>query len=182
MIIQLTGLSGAGKSTLAEGVKTLLEMQSLKVSIIDGDVYRKTLCKDLGFSKEDRMENIRRLGKAAWLLKNEADIIMIAAINPFEDIRNELKENYGTKTVWIKCDIPVLIHRDTKGLYKRALLHDGHPDKLFNLTGVNDTYEIPVSPDLVIDTSRETAAQSVQKLYDFLISSKASYLSKAARQ
>ena len=78
--------------------------------------------------------------------------------------------------------MPVLIDRDTKGLYKRALLHDEHPDKLFNLTGVNDTYEIPPSPELVIDTSKEAAAQSVQKFYDFLIFSKASYLSKAARQ
>jgi adenylylsulfate kinase len=182
MIIQLTGLSGAGKSTLAEGVKNLLEKHSLKVVIIDGDVYRKTLCKDLGFSKEDRMENIRRLGKAAWSLKDQADIIMIAAINPFEEIRNELKENYAAKTVWIKCEMPVLIDRDTKGLYKRALLHDDHPDKLFNLTGVNDTYETPLSPDLVIDTSKETATQSIQAFYDFLIFSRASYLSKAARQ
>src|SRR5688572_24134009 len=101
MIIQLTGLSGAGKSTLAEGVKSLLEKQSLKIEIIDGDVYRKTLCKDLGFSKEDRIENIRRLGKAAWSFKEQADIIMIAAINPFEAIRNELKEKYGAKTVLI---------------------------------------------------------------------------------
>jgi adenylylsulfate kinase-like enzyme len=107
---------------------------------------------------------------------------MIAAINPFEETRNELKENYATKTVWIKCDIPVLINRDTKGLYKRALLHDNHPDKLFNLTGVNDTYEPPLSPDLVIDTSIETATQSIQAFYDFLIFSSASYLSKAARQ
>lgn len=182
MIIQLTGLSGAGKSTLAEGVKTQLEKHSLKAVIIDGDVYRKTLCKDLGFSKEDRMENIRRLGKAAWSMKDQADIIMIAAINPFDAIRNELKENYAAKTVWIKCDMPVLINRDTKGLYKRALLQDDHPDKLFNLTGVNDTYEPPLSPDLVIDTSIETAAQSVKKFYDFLILSRASYLSKAARQ
>jgi adenylylsulfate kinase-like enzyme len=107
---------------------------------------------------------------------------MIAAINPFEAIRNELKEHYAAKTVWIKCDMPVLINRDTKGLYKRALLHDDHPDKLFNLTGVNDTYEPPLSPDLVIDTSIETAAQSVKKFYDFLILSRTSYLSKAARQ
>lgn len=182
MIIQLTGLSGAGKSTLAEGVKSLLEKRELKVVIIDGDVYRKTLCKDLGFSKEDRMENIRRLGKAAWAMKEQADIIMIAAINPFEEIRHELKENYGVHTVWIKCEMPILINRDTKGLYKRALLHDDHPDKLHNLTGVNDTYEVPLAPDLVIDTSVETAEQSVQKFYDFLILSRASYLSKAARQ
>lgn len=177
MIIQLTGLSGAGKSTLAVGVKPLLEKQSLKVEIIDGDVYRKTLCKDLGFSKEDRMENIRRLGEAAWSFKNRADIIIIAAINPFEAIRNELKEKYGTKTIWVKCEFPVLLKRDTKGLYKRALLHDDHPDKLFNLTGVNDTYEVPASPDLVIDSSREPAAQSVLTFYEFLLRSRASYLS-----
>jgi len=162
---------------LAAGVKTLLEKVSLKVVIIDGDVYRKTLCRDLGFSQEDRMENIRRLGKAARALQGEADIVMIAAINPYENIRHELKEKYGTKTVWIKCDIPVLINRDTKGLYKRALLHDDHPDKIFNLTGVNDTYEVPSSPDLIIDTSTETATQSVQKFYEFLIFSRASYLS-----
>jgi adenylylsulfate kinase len=177
MIIQLTGLSGAGKTTLVEGVKSKLEKHSLKTVIIDGDVYRKTLCKDLGFSKDDRMENIRRLGKAAWSFKDRADIIMIAAINPFEESRNELREKYGTKTVWIKCDIPVLIERDTKGLYKRALLHDDHPDKIFNLTGVNDTYEIPAEPDLIIDTSRETPTQSVQKFYEFLLNSRASYFS-----
>jgi adenylylsulfate kinase len=177
MIIQLTGLSGAGKTTLAEGVKSLLEKSSLKAVIIDGDVYRKTLCKDLGFSKEDRMENIRRLGKEASVFIDQADIIMIAAINPFEETRNELKEKYGAKTVWVKCNIPVLIERDTKGLYKRALLHDDHPDKIFNLTGVNDTYETPSAPDLVIDTSIETAVLSVQKLYEFLIFSRASYLS-----
>ncbi|WP_205513536.1 adenylyl-sulfate kinase [Longitalea arenae] len=177
MIIQLTGLSGAGKTTLVEGVRSLLEKHALKIEIIDGDAYRKTLCKDLGYSKEDRMENIRRLGKAAWALKDKADIVLIAAINPFEATRNELTNNYRTKTVWIKCDIPVLIKRDTKGLYKRALLNDDHPDKIFNLTGVNDIYEIPAKPDLVIDTSSETAEQSVQKFYEFLISSRASYFS-----
>lgn len=177
MIIQLSGLSGAGKTTLARGVKSLLEKHSLKIEIIDGDAYRKTLCKDLGFSKEDRMENIRRLGKAAYSFKEQADIIIIAAINPFEETRNELTKKYGAKTVWIKCDIAVLIKRDTKELYKRALLHDDHPDKIFNLTGVNDTYEIPAEPDLVIDTSRETTRQSVQKFYEFLLFSRASYFS-----
>jgi len=177
MIIQLTGLSGAGKTTLAQGVKSLLEKHSLNVEIIDGDAYRKTLCKDLGFSKEDRMENIRRLGAAAWSFKDQADIIMIAAINPFEEVRKELKEKYGAKTVWIKCDIPVLIERDPKGLYRRALLQNDHPDKIFNLTGVNDTYETPAEPDLIIDTSAETAAQSMQKFYEFLIFSRVSYFS-----
>jgi adenylyl-sulfate kinase len=177
MIIQLTGLSGAGKTTLAKGVKSLLEKHSLKIEIIDGDAYRKTLCKDLGFSKDDRMENIRRLGKVAYSFKKLADIIIIAAINPFSAIRNELKEKYGTKTVWIKCDMPVLIKRDTKHLYRRALLPGDHPDKIFNLTGVNDIYEIPAEPDLIIDTSRETTGQSVHKFYEFLLASRASYFS-----
>jgi len=169
MIILLTGLSGAGKTTLATGAKALLEKHALTVEIIDGDVYRKTLCKDLGFTREDRMENIRRLGKVAWSYKDRADIILIAAINPFEEIRNELKEMYDTKTVWIRCDMAVLIERDPKQLYKRALLHDDHPEKIFNLTGVNDTYELPASPELVIDTSVEAPVQSVQKLYEFLL-------------
>jgi len=169
MIIQLTGLSGAGKTTLATGAKSLLEKHDVAIEIIDGDVYRKTLCKDLGFSQEDRMENIRRLGKVAFSFKDQVDIILIAAINPFEVVRDELKEMYGVKTIWIKCDMEVLIKRDPKELYKRAMLHDDHPDKIFNLTGVNDTYDIPASPDLVIDTSIETPAQSVQKLYEFIL-------------
>ncbi|OQP50286.1 adenylyl-sulfate kinase [Niastella yeongjuensis] len=172
MIIQLTGLSGAGKTTLATGAKSLLEKHALVTEIIDGDVYRKTLCKDLGFSPKDRMENIRRLGKLAWSFKEQTDIILIAAINPFEAIRNELRDQYDSKTVWVKCDMAVLIKRDPKKLYKRALLHDDHPDKIYNLTGVNDKYEIPAAPDLIIDTSLETPAQSVQKLYEFLLSNK----------
>jgi adenylylsulfate kinase len=169
MIIQLTGLSGAGKTTLTTGAKSLLEKHFLTAEIIDGDVYRKTLCKDLGFTREDRIENIRRLGKVAWSISNRVDIILIAAINPFEEIRHELTEKYNAKTAWIKCEMDVLIERDPKQLYKRALLHDDHPDKIFNLTGVNDTYEIPTAPDLVIDTSTERPAQSVQKLFEYLL-------------
>ena len=172
MIIQLTGLSGAGKTTLATGAKALLEKQSFVTEIIDGDAYRKTLCRDLGFSQADRMENIRRLGKVAWSFNDRVDIILIAAINPFEEIRNELKERYGATPVWVKCDMAVLIKRDPGELYKRALLHDDHPNKIFNLTGVNDAYEIPAAPDLVIDTSIETPAQSVQQLYEFVLRSR----------
>ena len=167
-MIQLTGLSGAGKTTLAEKVKQLLEAKELKTEIIDGDVYRKTICKDLGFSKDDRCENIRRLGKAAHSFTGMTDVVIIAAINPFEEIRKELKEKYSAKTVWIKCDLPVLLARDTKGLYKRAALPDDHPEKIFNLTGVNDVYEEPLSADLVIDTGNETIERSSQKLYDFV--------------
>ena len=168
LLIQMTGLSGTGKTTLSQKAQTLLENQGLKVEIIDGDVYRKTLCKDLGFSKKDRYENIRRLGSLAYQYVNEGTIAIVAAINPYEEIRKELKENYGAKTVWIKCDLDILIKRDTKGLYKKAQLPDGHPEKILNLTGVNDTYEIPVSPDLTIDTGIESADQSADRLYQFI--------------
>jgi adenylylsulfate kinase len=168
LLIQMTGLSGAGKTTIAQKVKQLLEVHSVTVGVIDGDVYRKTICKDLGFSKEDRCENIRRLGNVADSFVKNGTIAIIAAINPYEQVRNELEEKYGAKTVWIKCDISILSERDPKGLYKRAMLPDDHPDKLFNLTGINDTYEIPAKPGLIIDTGHQTEQESAQKLYEFI--------------
>ena len=168
LIIQFTGLSGAGKTTLAQKVNDLFEAQQIHVEVIDGDVYRTTLCKDLGFSKADRCENIRRLGKEASELAKNSDITIIAAINPYEEIRNELKVNYNAKTVWIKCAVEILSQRDTKGLYKRARLPEGHPQKISNLTGFNDVYENPTQPDLIIDTALETPEISAGKLFRFL--------------
>jgi adenylylsulfate kinase len=170
MMIQLTGLSGAGKTTIAALAKPLLEKQGLQITVIDGDEYRKTLCKDLGFSKEDRHENIRRLGKLAFSFIQQGHIVMIAAINPYETIRHELKEKYSALTVWINCDIDELIKRDTKGLYKRALLPDNDPAKVFNLTGVNDIYESPGAADLILNTDKETPVQSAEKLCQFILS------------
>ncbi|WP_295794207.1 adenylyl-sulfate kinase [Mucilaginibacter sp.] len=168
LIIQLTGLSGAGKTTLSQYVKQKLGKEDLSVEIIDGDAYRKTLCADLGFSKADRCENIRRLGQAAFVLTGSRDVVIIAAINPFEEIRHELKEKYGVKTVWINCSIDVLVERDTKGLYKRALLPENHPEKLNNLTGVNDDYDLPSTCDLIINTHEQTSGQSGDMLCDFI--------------
>lgn len=170
MLIQLTGLSGAGKSTIAAGVKELLDKAGYASIIIDGDEYRKTLCKDLGFSKEDRFENIRRLGKLAFSLTGKGAIAIIAAINPFEEIRKELRDEYGAKTVWVNCDLEELIKRDTKGLYKKALLPDNNPDKIHNLTGINDTFEEPVAADLVLNTTSEMPVESAEKLYQFILS------------
>lgn len=170
LLIQLTGLSGAGKSTIAAGVKELLDKAGYTSIIIDGDEYRKTLCKDLGFSKEDRFENIRRLGKLAFSFTGKGAIAIIAAINPFEEIRKELRDEYGAKTVWVNCDLEELIKRDTKGLYKKALLPDNNPDKIHNLTGINDTFEEPVAADLVLNTTSEMPVESAEKLYQFIFS------------
>jgi adenylylsulfate kinase len=170
LFIQLTGLSGAGKSTIAGGVKKLLESNGFHVEVIDGDIYRKKLCSDLGFSKEDRHENIRRLGFVSNKFAENGIISILAAINPYEEIRKELSL-YGphVKTVWIDCDLDVLIKRDTKQLYKKAMLPDDHPDKINNLTGVNDPYEPPENPSLIINTEFESEETSIRILFDYII-------------
>ncbi|HEV8507458.1 MAG TPA: adenylyl-sulfate kinase [Chitinophagaceae bacterium] len=170
LLIQLTGLSGSGKTTIANGVKKLLVQKDYRVEIIDGDVYRKILCPDLGFSKEDRNENIRRLGFVANVLATHGVIAILAAINPYESIRQELQQ-YGThvKTIWINCDIETLIKRDTKQLYRKAMLPDDDPGKVKNLTGINDPYEAPQNPDLIIDTHLESERGSIEILYSFIL-------------
>lgn len=169
ILIQLTGLSGAGKTTISRAVKDKLSQQGLQVEILDGDLIRKTKHTDLGFSKKDRHENIRRLGLMGYTLTLEGKVVIIAAINPFEEIREELARKYGARTVYIRCPLPVLIQRDPKGLYSRALLPEEHPDKLRNLSGVNDVFEAPVSPDLVIDTHRNSIEECSTALAEFIL-------------
>jgi adenylylsulfate kinase len=168
LLIQMTGLSGAGKSTLATAAKLQLQREAIDVKVIDGDEYRKTICADLGFSKEDRCENIRRLGKAAAAFCREGSVAIIAAINPYQQIREELIKMYDAKTVFIHCPLPVLIERDTKGLYKRALQEKNSPGSIANLTGVNDTYEAPAYPDLLLNTAILTTAQAADQLTEFV--------------
>jgi adenylylsulfate kinase len=170
MIIQFCGLSGSGKTTLARAVKELLFEQNIPVEIIDGDEYRKVLCSDLGFSKEDRNTNIRRLAFVASKLSSYNIVAIICAINPYESIREEVKGEYEqVKTVFVNCGMAELIKRDTKGLYKKAMLPESHPDKVHNLTGVNDPFDIPQSPDLVIESDKQTAEESAKKLMDFIL-------------
>lgn len=167
-IVQFTGLSGAGKTTLAEAFLSDFSKKGYRIKIIDGDVYRQTLCKDLGFSKADRIENISRLGKLAHELAVDYDYIIIAAINPFDESRNLLQKRYGAALVHIHCDLPVLQKRDTKGLYRRAALNDGHVEKIYNLTGVNDVFELPDKADLLLDTTDSNIEQTLLKFILFI--------------
>ncbi|MDB5137272.1 MAG: cysC [Mucilaginibacter sp.] len=170
MILLFCGLSGSGKSTLAQSVKNKLARADIFIEIIDADQYRQKLFSDLGYSKEDRFENIRRLGFIANKFSSHNIITIISAINPYEEIRKELVTNYkNVKIVHIDCEINVLIKRDTKGLYKKALLPDGHPDKISNLTGINDPFETPVAPDLYINTRELDVEESSNEIYSFIM-------------
>lgn len=170
LLIQFTGLSGSGKTTLAENVRHLLIQENYKVEIIDGDVYRKTICKDLGFSKEDRCENVRRLFNVGRNFVEENTIVLMSVINPYEDIRNELRNHEFVRTVFLDCSVDNLIERDPKGLYKKALLPDGNQDKIKNFTGISDVFEIPQKADLILKTDSESVVLSTHKLYEFIIS------------
>jgi adenylylsulfate kinase len=169
VLIQLFGLSGAGKTTLAQAVKNELLSKNLKVEIIDGDEYRKIICRDLSFTKNDRIENIKRLGFIGNILARNGIVAILSAISPYEVAREELKSQYrNVYSVWLECPIEELIKRDTKGLYQRALLPNGDPDKITNLTGINDVFEVPENPDMVINTKENNIDEAKNKLVRFI--------------
>ena len=169
ILIQFTGLSGSGKTTLAQNVRHLLADKSYSVEIVDGDVYRKTICSDLGFSREDRYENIRRLFQVGQNFVKENTIVLMSVINPYENLRNELRTYEFVRTVYLDCSIANLIKRDPKGLYQKALLPDNDINKINHFTGISDVFEIPCHADLVLKTDLETEVFSTNKLYDFII-------------
>ncbi|WP_316840698.1 adenylyl-sulfate kinase [Pedobacter gandavensis] len=166
ILVQFCGLSGAGKTTLAVALASKMEAEGLNVLVMDGDQYRQSLCKDLGFSKADRLENVRRIKEEALKLIPDYDLILMALINPYEEGRGSVAG--PAELIWIKCGLPTLNKRDTKGLYFKAYLPDGHPDKIYNLTGVNDVFEIPQQAGLIIETDVLSLAESLDCLYSFL--------------
>src|ERR1700704_1076783 len=160
-----TGLSGAGKSTLAAAVRAELRGRGIPVEVLDGDEVRQNLSKGLGFSREDRDTNIRRIGYVAKLLARNGVAVITAAISPYRAIRDEVREEIGAFVeVYMKASLEECIRRDTKGLYARALAGE-----IPQLTGVSDPYEEPLSPELVVDTEREEVAESAARVIDRLL-------------
>ncbi|MFN2569810.1 MAG: adenylyl-sulfate kinase [Candidatus Dormibacteria bacterium] len=158
--IWLTGLSGAGKTTIATAVTDQLRRQGRRVEVLDGDVVRENLSKGLGFSKEDRDTNIRRIGFVAELLSRNGVVVIVAAISPYRAIRDEVRARIERFVeVHVSCPMDELVRRDVKGLYKRALAGE-----LANFTGVSDPYEEPLHPEVVVDTSAETAEESAARV------------------
>ncbi len=155
-----TGLSGSGKSTLARSVEEELLERGMKVEVLDGDVVRTNLSKGLGFSKEDRDINIRRIGFVCNLLTRNDVVAIAAAISPYQKIRDENRELIGRFVeVFCKCPIEVLAKRDPKGLYKKAMAGE-----IKNFTGIDDPYEEPEKPEIVLDTAKETPEESFKKI------------------
>jgi adenylyl-sulfate kinase len=159
--IWFTGLSGAGKTTISRLVEKELRTRGRKVEVLDGDVVRENLSKGLGFSKEDRDTNIRRIGFVCELLTRNDVVAIAAAISPYRAIRDENRARVGGRFVEVYCDCPidVLSERDVKGLYKKALAGE-----IKNFTGVDDPYEPPLHPEVVIRSDQETPEQSAAKV------------------
>ena len=159
--VWFTGLSGAGKSTISTLLHQRLCAAGAKVELLDGDVVRTHLSKGLGFSREDRDENIRRIGFVCELLSRNGVIAIAAAISPYRTVRDEVRARIPNFVeVYVECPIEVLADRDVKGLYKRALAGE-----IAHFTGVSDPYEPPLAPEVTVNSSVEPPERSVERIW-----------------
>jgi adenylyl-sulfate kinase len=159
-----TGLSGAGKTTLTEAILPHLRARGTQVEVLDGDEVRTNLSKGLGFSKEDRDTNIRRIGYVGRLLSRNGVGVIAAAISPYREIRDEVRRSVEADgaafvEVYVKASLDALIARDVKGLYKKAIAGE-----IKQFTGISDPYEEPLAPEVTIESDRETVEESAAKL------------------
>lgn len=159
--IWFTGVPGAGKTTLARAVASELRERGLtKIEVLDGDVVRTNLSKGLGFSREDRETNIRRIAFVCQLLSRNDVIAIAAVVSPYRESRDYARKEIGKFVeVFVKCPLEVLIERDPKGLYKKAL--SGEIEKF---TGVSDPYEEPLAPQIVVETHVDSISQSTARI------------------
>ncbi len=172
--IWLTGLSGAGKSTITHGLEQRLLAVGRDVTILDGDEIRTHLSKGLGFSKEDRDANIRRVGYVASQITRHGGTVIAAVISPYKAVRDEVRKTVGNFIeVFVDAPLEVCEARDVKGLYKKA-----RAGELKGFTGIDDPYEAPVNPEVVVHTGQETVRQSIDKIVDKLTA--LGYLKKAS--
>ncbi len=159
--IWFTGLSGSGKSTLSEVIEQHMKALGRNVEVLDGDIVRTHLSKGLGFSREDRDTNIKRIGFVCNLLTRNGVICISAAIAPYREARDWARKEIGNFVeVYVRCPIDVCRQRDVKGLYK--LVDEG---KIKNFTGVDDPYEEPLHPELIVETDTETVDESVARIF-----------------
>src|SRR5882757_2979504 len=160
-----TGLSGAGKTTISQIVETELRDRGSRVEVLDGDIVRENLSKGLGFSKEDRDTNIRRIAFVADLLSRNGVPVITAAISPYRELRDEARELMGDRFIeaYVKASVEVCAERDVKGLYEKAFAGE-----IKEFTGVSDPYEPPLDAELTLDTENETPEESAAKILAYL--------------
>ncbi|HEY6581838.1 MAG TPA: adenylyl-sulfate kinase [Rubrobacter sp.] len=160
-----TGLSGSGKTTISEIVEHELRTRVRKVEVLDGDIVRTNLSKGLGFSKEDRDTNVLRIGFVADLLTRNGVGVIVSAISPFKDVRDQVRQKVGENFIEIFVDAPleVCAERDVKGLYKKAF-----SGEIPQFTGVSDPYEAPTAPELHIKTNEEEPQESARRVIGHL--------------
>ena len=160
-----TGLSGSGKSTLAQFLTPILKERGCKVEVLDGDEVRENLSKGLGFSKEDRDTNIRRIGYVARLLSRNGACAITAAISPYTSVRDEVRAMTEATfvEVYVEAPLEVVEERDTKGLYKKA-----RAGEIKNFTGISDPYEAPENAEVTVHTGSETIEESSARIISYL--------------
>lgn len=163
-ILWFTGLSGSGKSTLASYLTPILRERGTPVEVLDGDEVRENLSKGLGFSKEDRDTNIRRIGYVANLLARNGCCSITAAISPYRSVRDEVREMTDNFIeIYVEAPLEVVEERDTKGLYKKA-----REGVIKNFTGISDPYEEPATPEVTVHTGAESIEESANKIVAYL--------------
>ncbi|TMP82398.1 adenylyl-sulfate kinase [Pseudoalteromonas phenolica] len=166
VILWFTGFSGSGKSTVAGTLESALHQQGVHTYLLDGDNVRHGLCKDLGFSDEDRVENIRRVGELSKLMVDAGLVVLTAFISPFQAERDMVRNLVGDGEfieVFLDTPLDVCEQRDPKGLYKKA-----RAGEIKHFTGIDSDYQVPVNPEICIDTSANSLEQSVQQLVAYL--------------
>jgi adenylyl-sulfate kinase len=163
-VVWFTGLSGAGKTTAARLLEQRLRASGERVEVLDGDVVRTRLSRGLGFSKEDRDENVRRIAFVCELLSRHGVIAIVAAVSPYRSVRDEVRARIPNFVeVYVECPLDVLIERDTKGLYRKALAGE-----IQQFTGISDPYESPLAPEVVLHSALETVEESVENVWTAL--------------
>ena len=164
LTIWFTGLPSSGKSTIADSLAERLKQKGVKVQRLDADIIRKHLWKELGYSKEDRDENIRRASYLAKLFTESGIVTVTSFISPYEELRKHARQEIGSfMEVYVKCPVEVCIKRDTRGLYKKAMAGE-----ISNFTGISDPYEEPTNPEVLIESDKETLEESIAKVMDKL--------------
>jgi adenylylsulfate kinase len=160
-----TGLSGAGKTTITQALEKKLRESGYGIEVLDGDVVRTNLTKGLGFSKADRDENIRRIGFVSHLLTRHGVIVLVSAISPYRDIREEVRQKIGDFVeIFVNAPLAVCEGRDVKGLYEKA-----RKGEIKGFTGIDDPYEEPLNPEVECRTDLESLEESVAKVWAKLI-------------